>query len=221
MADQHHSHVVEGTNHVIPHHFESAHHEFDTSKFGMWVFLITEVLMFGGLFCAYAMYRGLYPALFQEAHHELNKIMGATNTVVLLFSSLTMALAVNAAQRTLKKRALIMLFLTLMCALTFMVIKYFEYTHKFHMGIFPGKYYTFEGIKEAHASLFFSLYFLMTGLHGIHVVIGMILIGWVMFRTNRGDFNANYYTPVELVGLFWHLVDLIWIFLFPLYYLIG
>lgn len=220
MSD-HELHVVEGTNHVTPHHFKSAFHEFDSSKFGMWLFLVTEILIFGGLFVAFIIFQGLYPAAFKAAHLELNRTMGAINTVVLLTSSLTMALAVGYAQRSEKQKTTLMLLITLACAAIFMVVKYFEYTHKFHLGIFPAGFYTYQGITEPEAPIFFSLYFMMTGLHGIHVLIGMILIGWVIFRNNRGDFNKNYFTPVELVGLFWHLVDLIWIFLFPLLYLIG
>ncbi len=214
-------HVVEGTNHVIPHHYENAFHEFDASKFGMWLFLVTEILLFGGLFVAYTIFRGLYPEMFHLAHEELNKGLGALNTVVLLFSSLTMALAVGYAQRTERAKSFNMLVITFLCAVTFLVVKFFEYRHKFHEGLLPAKFYTFEGIKHDKAGLFYSLYFMMTGLHGIHVLLGMGCIGWVMWRTKRGDFNKNYFTPVELTGLYWHLVDLIWIFLFPLLYLIG
>lgn len=219
MSD--HSHVVEGTNHVIPHHFSSAWHEFDASKFGMWLFLVTEILLFGGLFVAYTIFRGMYPQTFHLAHEELNKTLGAVNTVVLLFSSLTMAVGVGYAQRNERKKSVLMLVVTLLCAITFLVVKYFEYSHKFHLGIFPAGFYKFEGIKDPRAGLFFSLYFMMTGLHGLHVLIGMILITWILMRTRRGDFTENYFTPVELTGLYWHLVDLIWIFLFPLLYLIG
>jgi cytochrome c oxidase subunit III len=221
MADQHHAHVVEGTNHVIPHHFQSAYHEFDASKFGMWLFLVTEILLFGGLFVAYSMFRGLYPETFHQAAKQLNTNMGALNTIVLLFSSLTAALAVGYAQRDERRKSAWMLVITFLCAATFMVVKYFEYTHKFHEGIFPAGFFRFEGIKADHPGLFFSLYFMMTGLHGIHVLIGMGLITWVWLRTRRGDFNRNYFTPVELTALYWHLVDLIWIYLFPLLYLIG
>src|SRR5476649_2387742 len=222
MADHNSSaHVVEGTRHVIPHHFDSAYHEFEASKFGMWLFLVTEILLFGGLFCAYTIFRGLYPDMFHEAHKELNKTLGALNTVVLLGSSLTMALGVGFAQRNERKKSMQMLAITLLCALTFLCVKYVEYSHKFHEGLLTAKYYTFEGIKAHNAGIFFSLYFMMTGLHGIHVLIGMILITWILLRTKRGDFNDKYFTPVELTGLYWHLVDLIWIFLFPLLYLIG
>ena len=205
------------------HHFNSAEHEFNASKFGMWLFLVTEVMLFGGLFVAYIIYRGMYPEMFHEASHHLDKIMGGTNTIVLIFSSLTMALAIGAAQRNERKKSFQLMFVTLVCASIFLVIKYFEYKHKFHDGLLPGAYFDAvkSGITHPKADLFFSLYFLMTGLHGLHVLIGMSLICWVMYRTRRGEFNSEYYTPVELVGLYWHLVDLIWIYLFPLLYLIG
>src|SRR5262249_1495628 len=144
--DQHHAHVAQGTNHVIPHHFQNAYHEFDASKFGMWLFLVTEILLFGGLFVAYSMFRGLYPETFHESAKELNKWLGATNTVVLLFSSLTMALAVNQAQRNKKGTSSLLLIITLLCGATFMCIKYVEYSHKFHEGLLTAGYYTFEGI---------------------------------------------------------------------------
>ncbi len=219
--DHNHEAVIPGTHHVVPHHFASAFAEFDASKFGMWLFLVTEILLFGGLFCAYSIFRGLYPETFHEAHLELNKTLGALNTVVLLFSSLTMALAVNFAQRNDRKKSALMLVITLLCALTFLCVKYVEYSHKFHEGLLTAGFYKFEGIKAQNPGLFFSLYFMMTGLHGIHVLIGMTIITWVLIRTRKGDFNSKYFTPVELTGLYWHLVDLIWIFLFPLLYLIG
>jgi len=202
------------------HHFNSAEHEFESSKFGMWLFLVTEVLMFGGLFVGYIMFRNLYPDLFLEVHHALDWRLGALNTLVLLTSSLTMALAIAYIQRNRPGIAQVMLIITILCGATFMTIKYFEYMHKFHEGLFPGKFYHSEEFKNPKASLFFSVYFMMTGLHGFHVLCGMGAITWVLIRTRRGEFNSNYFTPVELVGLFWHLIDLIWIFLFPLLYLI-
>jgi cytochrome c oxidase subunit 3 len=152
---------------------------------------------------------------------ELNTLWGGVNTLVLIGSSLTVAMAIKSAQLNQKKGIIINLAITLALAFVFMVIKYFEYTHKFELGIFPGKYYTFEGIEHAKANIFFSLYYLMTGLHGIHVTIGIGLMGWLLVRANKGHFNSEYYTPVEITGLYWHLVDIIWIFLFPLFYLID
>lgn len=206
-----------------PHHFESAEHEFNTSKFGMWLFLVTEIMLFGGLFVAYIIYRNLYPEMYHEAHHHLNKVMGGMNTIVLICSSLTMALGVGYAQRNERAKSAKMLVITLLCAATFLVVKYFEYTHKFHEGLLPGAYFdpSKNGITHPKADLFFSLYFLMTGLHGVHVLIGMILIGWMLVRTKRNEFSSEFFFPVEMVGLYWHLVDLIWIYLFPLLYLVG
>lgn len=212
-----------GGGHHHAHHFDSADHEFETSKFGMWLFLVTEIMLFGGLFVAYIIYRNLYPEMYHEAAHHLNKVMGGTNTLVLIFSSWSMARAVGMAQRNQPKKSIQLMVITILCAATFMVIKYFEYKHKFHEGLLPGAYFdpTHNGITHPKADLFFSLYFLMTGLHGLHVLIGMGLIIWVMIRSSRNEFSSEYYTPVELVGLYWHLVDLIWIYLFPLLYLIG
>jgi cytochrome c oxidase subunit 3 len=202
------------------HHFESVEHEFEAGKLGMWLFLVTEVMLFGVLFAGYGLFHYLYPEMFREAHHHLNKIMGGTNTVVLLVSSLTMALAIAYVQRDQIAKAKTMLIITFVCACGFLVIKFFEYREKFHHGLLPGDYFTGEGFKHANAPLFYSFYFVMTGIHGLHVLIGMGLIGWIYFRTNRGDFNSHKFAPVEFVGLYWHIVDLIWIFLFPLLYLV-
>lgn len=204
------------------HHFNSIEHEFEAGKLGMWLFLVTEVMLFGVFFAGYGLYMYLYPEMFREAHHELNKWMGALNTVVLLISSLTMALSIAFIQRDQKTKSMWMLFITLVCAGIFMVVKYFEYTHKFHLGIYPGQYFNNAEMsaKFPNIALFFSFYFVMTGTHGIHVLIGMGLIGWIMYRMNRGDFNSRKFAAVEFVGLYWHIVDLIWIFLFPMVYLV-
>ena len=190
---------------------------------GMWLFLATEVLIFGGLFCAYVVYRNLHPEVFINAHHFLDKNMGALNTIVLLFSSLTVALAIRAAQTNKQGELKMWLVVTILCAGAFLVVKYIEYSHKFHVGLLPGPYFTADSPlipNPDQAHIFFGIYFLMTGLHGIHVVIGMIVLSWVLYRSTRGEFGPHYYMPIELSGLYWHLVDLIWIFLFPLLYLI-
>ena len=205
----------------LQHHFADSEQQQESARLGMWVFLLTEILLFGGLFCFYAIYRAWYPEMFFNAHKYLNIVMGATNTVVLITSSLTMALAIRSMQLGRQREAMYNLIATLSLAAVFLVIKYFEYEHKFHLGQLPGKYYTFEGIKGTNPHVFFSVYFLMTGLHGIHVIGGMGIIAWMIRRTRRGEFSSQYYTPLELTGLYWHLVDLIWIFLFPLLYLIG
>jgi cytochrome c oxidase subunit 3 len=207
--------------HQHAHHFASADDEFEASKQGMWIFLVTEVLMFGGLFVAYGILRGLYPEMVHEAHKLLAVKMGAINTVVLITSSLTMALAVSSTQKGQRDRAIIYLVATFLFACCFLVVKYFEYSAKFHHGLLPGANFTNGELKDPKSPLFFSLYFMMTGLHGIHVLLGMGVIGWVLRRTIRGDFGPNFYTPVELVGFYWHFVDLVWIYLFPLLYLVG
>lgn len=210
--------------HEVAHHFESAEQEFSAAKMGMWLFLVTEVLLFSGLFVAYTVFKNLYPEMWSEASSHLDWKLGTLNTVILITSSFTMALAVRAAQTNeageKQGQMVAMLAATILLAGGFLVVKYFEYSHKFHVGTLPGLDYSFEGIRNANPHLFFGIYFLMTGLHGIHVVIGMIVLTWVLWRARKGHFYSEYYTPVELGGLYWHLVDLIWIYLFPLLYLV-
>jgi cytochrome c oxidase subunit III len=202
------------------HHFESAEHEFQAGKLGMWLFLVTEVMLFGVLFAGFGLYHYLYPEMFKEAHHHLNRILGAVNTVVLLISSLTMALAIAYIQRDMRERCKQMLLITLALAGVFLVIKAFEYHHKIHDLILPGKFFAAEGFKSSNVALFFSFYFVMTGLHALHVVIGMGAIIWIYRRVSAGIYNSHSFGGVEFVGLYWHIVDLIWIFLFPLLYLV-
>lgn len=205
----------------LAHHFSEPEQQRDSAKLGMWIFLITEVLLFSGLFVFYAIYRAWHPDMFLNAHYFLDVTLGTLNTVVLISSSVTVALAIRSMQLNQKKQTIILLTVTLLLAVTFLVIKYFEYSHKFHLGQLPGKYYTFTGVEGTNPHVFFSVYFMLTGLHGIHVLAGMAAIGWVLVRTIRNHFSAQYYTPIENVGLYWHLVDLIWIYLFPLLYLVG
>ncbi len=201
----------------------------------MWVFLVTEILFFSGLFCVYAVYRSLHPEVFLYAHHWLDKGLGALNTVVLILSSFTMAWAVRNAQLGQKKGLMINLTLTLLFAGTFMGIKAYEYSQKFEHGTTWGQSFhpheaafgeTHDGTvleqkdMPQNTQMFFSIYFALTGLHGFHVLIGMGLIIWLLVRAAKGTFGPQYFTPVDIVGLYWHLVDLIWIFLFPLLYLI-
>jgi cytochrome c oxidase subunit 3 len=213
--------MSEAPVHHHAHHFASADDEFEAAKQGMWLFLVTEVLMFGGLFVAYGIFRGLYPEMFHEAHKMLQIPMGATNTVVLITSSVTMLFAVTSTQRGKREHAMFYLVITFLLACCFLVIKYFEYSHKFHDGLLPGAYFHNDELKDPKTPLFFSLYFLMTGLHGIHVLIGMGLMAWLFKRTANREFSPSYYTPVELVGFYWHFVDLVWIYLFPLLYLVS
>ena len=205
------------------HHFTTMEQQSDTTKIGMWLFLVTEVLTFGGLFVGFGLMQGRYPKEFVEAHEHLQRLPGAANTIVLLISSFTMVMAVLAARTNQHLKTARYLWMTVGCAAVFMCIKAYEYMHKFEEGLLPGIFYAHKGDLIAHShgyATFFSFYFMMTGLHGIHVLAGMILLSWLAIRAKRGDFSDKYFTPVDLVGLFWHLVDLVWIYLFPLYYLI-
>lgn len=220
--------AVGSHEHHHAHHFESAEAEYHASKFGTWTFLVTEILMFGGLFVGYILYHEKFPEMFHAGSKFLDWKLGALNTVVLLFSSLTMALSIYYAQTNQKAKVLLNLYITLACAFIFLGVKYIEYTHKFHMGLYPGRYFHpheawVQKIADQFPNLamYFSFYFCMTGLHGSHVIAGMGLIIWLIVRAHRGEFDSKYYTPLECVGLFWHLVDLIWIYLFPLLYLVG
>lgn len=215
------SRVINGVN--VASHYRDEKHQYASNKEGVWLFMVTEILMFGGLFVGYILFHTIYPEMFAEGAKYLDWRMGFVNTLVLIFSSFTMALGIYFNQIGQPKKATGALALTVLCGAIFMVIKYFEYTHKFHLGLYPGKFlHMTEGTPEhANLGLYFGFYYCMSGLHGIHVLIGMGLITWVMIKNIRGDFNPKYYTPVEGVGIFWHIVDLIWIFLFPLLYLVG
>ncbi len=222
----------------LAHHYDSYKQQFEAGKLGMWIFLLTEILLFGGLFCAYAVYRANHPEIFVYAHRFLDKGLGAVNTCVLIFSSLTMAWGVRCAQLNQRKRLIVMLVITLICGCGFLGIKYVEYRHKWHEGLlWASKYqpaphaetaadpHRAEPLPEQnegrrYTGIFFSIYFLMTGLHGLHVLAGMGAIAWVLVRAAKGHFNSRYFGPVDYVGLYWHLVDLVWIYLFPLLYLI-
>ena len=210
----------------LAHHFESMEQQMDSGKLGMWLFLATEVLFFGGLFAAYAVLRARNPEVFSYASQYLDTLMGGINTCVLIASSLTMALAVRYAQTGKKWPLVFCLWLTMGGAVGFLVIKYFEYSSKIGHGLLPGTAFSDAHFLAAHPEIqnphhFFGIYFCMTGLHGFHVICGIAYLGFLLLRTIQGRFDNQYYAPVEMGGLYWHLVDLIWIFLFPLLYLIG
>ncbi|OUU24531.1 MAG: hypothetical protein CBC13_03290 [Planctomycetia bacterium TMED53] len=289
-----------GHSPFLAHHFDSLQQQFEAGKLGMWLFLATEVLLFGGLFCFYTVYKANHPDLFEWGHHFLDKRWGATNTMVLLFSSLTMAMAVREAQLGRKNRILFYLIVTFLCGMGFMGIKYIEYSKKFHEGLYPGKAFSYATVDGAEAErkkieeeslmslvdtslpeakavtikpkaktarekgpavapgglaiekpkltegehpddpnelfidpshlppverpenahVFFSIYFCLTGLHGIHVLVGMGVMVWLMVLVMKNKVGSEFFTPVDLGGLYWHLVDLIWIYLFPLLYLV-
>ena len=200
---------TEHTEHII---------DSETGKMGMWLFLFTELFLFGGLFIVYAVMRSKYAHDFHHAALELNAFIGATNTVVLLVSSMTVAMSLTAIQQNKPNRAIGLIFITLILAGVFMVNKYFEWGHKFEIHLYPGS----EAMKSLPPGeiMFFGLYYMMTGLHALHVIIGGILLTIIMFKIDAGKINSQHFLLQENGALYWHLVDLIWIFLFPLLYLI-
>ena len=194
------------------------HVDYTGAKIGMWLFLFTELLLFGGMFLLYAVYRSKHPQDFHNAARELNSVVGALNTVILLSSSLTMALSIASVQRGNKKWSSRFLGLTILLGLAFLVNKYFEWGAKFSHGIYPNSP---ELLKHSAGEvLFFGLYYMMTGLHGLHVIGGVVLLSVMLFYVSRGAVNRTDFVKLENSGLYWHLVDIIWIFLFPLFYLI-
>lgn len=188
------------------------------ARMGMWIFIFTELLLFGGLFLVYAIYRNEYSEEFHTAAAELNVIFGAVNTVILLLSSMTVAMSITAIQKGDKKLSLILVGVTILAAIVFLINKYFEWGHKIHLGIYPGSELLTQ--MEKGELLFFGLYYFMTGLHGFHIVVGIILLSVIFFKIKSGSINSDKFVLLENGGLYWHLVDLIWIFLFPLMYLI-
>ena len=229
------SHPVRGAeDRFLAIQFEDAQQQLDTAKMGVWLFLGSELLFFGALFAAYGVYRGNHPEIFHYGQYFLDYRLGALNTLVLIGSSLSAAWSVRCAQIGDRTNLLRTLVITFLLASVFLVVKYFEYSHKLHNGVFWGAGFhpSAEVLRELpravaqapipeNAGRFFSIYFVMTGLHGIHVTVGMGLYVWLFFRARRGDFGPGYYGPVDGVALYWHIVDIIWIFLFPLLYLIG
>jgi cytochrome c oxidase subunit 3 len=206
----------------LQHHFDDMEQQAEASTLGMWVFLVTEVMFFGGLFMAYIVYRSASPEGFQEASHHLNVIWGAVNTVVLIVSSLTMAFAVRAAQTSAPaKTQVAWLLATMALGTAFLGVKAIEYADKFTHHLVPGPYFEWPGKFPAPAEQFYSLYFCMTGLHALHMVIGLGIMTVIAIMAWRRHFDSTYYTPVEVAGLYWHFVDIVWIFLFALLYLIG
>jgi len=195
------------------------HRDDHASKMGMWLFLFTEILLFGGLFLLYASYRSKYPQAFHAAGQTLDEFIGAVNTVVLITSSLTVAMSITALRRGQTARCLGLLAFTIACAGAFMVNKTIEWGAKFHHGLIPGSEHMLQ--LPQGQGVFYGLYFAMTGLHGIHVIIGASLILWVMLLIRRGKVTAENYAVLENAGLYWHIVDLVWIYLFPLFYLIS
>jgi cytochrome c oxidase subunit III len=213
----------------LAHQFEDLEQQQETDMLGIWIFLVTEIMFFGGLFAAYAIYRSFYFAAFEGGSHVLDARIGAANTMVLLGSSLTMALSVRSAQTGNRRALVLFLIATMILGGVFLGVKAYEYNQKFVEHVVPGLDWAPQGEVLAHlapggvqhAQLYFIFYFAMTGLHAIHMVIGMGLLLWLVLRGRKGSFTPQYFAPVEVVGLYWHFVDIVWIFLFPLLYLIG
>jgi cytochrome c oxidase subunit III len=206
---------------ALQHQFDTMEQQQESATLGMWIFLVTEIMFFGGLFMAYLLYRVWYPEAWSEGSLELDIVLGGVNTAVLIASSLTMALAVRAAQTGLPRATVNWLLLTMALGLTFLVIKGFEYAHKFHEHHVPGPNFQFEGPHARQVEIFLSLYFAMTGLHALHMVIGVGLLSVIAWMAYRRRFSPDWYAPVEMSGLYWHFVDIVWIFLFPLLYLVD
>ena len=203
------------------HHFDDVEQQHQASWLGMWVFLSTEVMFFGGMFAGYFVYRHWYVQAFASASNHLDLWLGAINTAVLICSSFTMALAVYSAETSRRKPLITFLVLTIILGLAFLGIKFYEYHTKFEEHLVPGSSFRFDASLARPAEIFFSFYFAMTGMHAVHMIIGIGLLTALIVQARRGRFSAFYHTPVELTGLYWHFVDIVWIFLFPLLYLLG
>ena len=206
---------------ALQHHFHDMQQQYTAASLGMWLFLVTEVMFFGGVFAAYFVYRSRFPEGFVDASHHLDIWLGGINTVVLIFSSVTMALAVHAAQLSRRRALVLFLIATLVLGGIFLTIKFVEYGHKFEEGYVPGASFQYEGPLASAAELFFLFYFTMTGIHALHMIIGIGVILVLLLPAWRGVYSARYFAPVEAFGLYWHFVDIVWIFLFPLLYLFG
>ena len=220
---------IQIAEHALQHHFADMEQQRETSTFGMWMFLLTEIMFFGGLFCAYLVYRASYYQAFVEGSQKMNITLGAINTAVLICSSLTMALAVRAVQTGKSKGAIaLLLLLTMLFGFGFLGIKAVEYHEHWENHEFPGPHFHFQTENPAHPAtdpvhteIYFSLYWAMTGLHALHMIIGIGLVTWILIVAMRSGYGPSYYSPVENVGLYWHFVDLVWIYLFPMLYLIS
>jgi cytochrome c oxidase subunit 3 len=216
---------------ALAHHFDNLEQQREAGSLGMWVFLVTEIMFFGGLFMAYTLYRSAYPAAFAVASNHLDLTMGAINTVVLICSSLSMAMAVYFAQTGDRRLQVICLVLTIILGATFLGIKAVEYHQKYVDNLIPGTLipgHPFSwgghlpvGVSAQNIQMFFWIYFAMTGIHALHMIIGLVLLAILAVQAYRGRFTPEYHAPIELTGLYWHFVDIIWIFLFPLLYLLG
>jgi cytochrome c oxidase subunit 3 len=220
----------------LHHHFDDMDQQREAHLLGMWAFLATEAMMFGGLFLAYTLYRWSYGNAYAVGSHHLDWKLGSINTGVLLVSSLTMAMAVHSAALRERKKMIVFLCVTFVLGLTFLIIKYFEWSHDYHLGLVPSLAWNFydrpenfgqlanlaaQGVSPDNIKMFFVVYFCMTGLHAIHMIIGLTMLAVFIYKGSKGDFTNGNDQPIELGGLYWHLIDIVWVFLFPLLYLVG
>jgi cytochrome c oxidase subunit 3 len=205
---------------IVAEQFDDPEQQRSAATLGMWIFLVTEVMLFGGLFTSYTVYRWSYRAAFVEGSHHMDLVIGAVNTAVLLVSSLAMALAVQNAALGRRRALLGYLATTAALGAIFLVLKGIEYYEHAADGLVPGRLWQYHGRESRHVEMFFWLYYAMTGLHAVHLAVGVLLVSTLLGLAWRGRFSAAYHTPIEIVGLYWHLVDVIWVFLFPLFYLI-
>jgi cytochrome c oxidase subunit III len=225
---------TDGHHGLVQHQFDTLEQQRESYTLGMWLFLATEVMMFGGLFFAYSLYRGMYPGGFEAGSHHLNISLGTINTFVLLFSSYTMARAVHAAGSGNRRGLVFFMSITWLLGAAFLGIKAIEWGTDWNEGLVPGLKWTYydhhpdevqalvgNGVGPHQVLMYFTIYFSMTGLHAIHMIIGLLLVGYFTWLGNRGVFTNGNDQPVEILGLYWHLVDIVWIFLFPLLYLIA
>jgi cytochrome c oxidase subunit III len=206
---------------VVAPQFDDAEQQQESSNLGMWLFLATEVMFFGGLFLGYTVYRSSFNTAFAEGSRRLDVLLGGINTAILLTSSLTMAMAVHSAQQGKRRRVVGFLVATILFGLAFLGIKFFEYFQKFEEHLVPGQGFQFVGADSRHTELFFSFYFSMTGVHAVHMIVGIGVLSTLILLTRSGRFSSKYYTPIEMAGLYWHFVDIVWVFLFPLLYLVD
>jgi cytochrome c oxidase subunit 3 len=209
---------------AVAHQFDDLDQQRDASSLGMWVFLVTEIMFFGGLFAGYAVYRVLYPAAFAVGSRHLDMLLGSINTALLLSSSLTMALAVHASKIEGRKTVAFFLLVTMILGAGFLGIKSLEYYHKYEERLIPGPGFHLTGQSgppEQNSEIFFSFYFVMTAMHALHMVIGILLMAVYVSLVLRGRFTREYNSPIENIGLYWHFVDIVWVFLFPLLYLLD
>lgn len=205
----------------LQHHFANLHQQYESASLGMWIFLVTEILFFGGLFLAYTLYRTLYPAAFAAGSHHLDIFLGCLNTAVLISSSFTMVMAVHTARLGKKNATTWFLLLTFILGCVFLGVKAIEYTDKFTHHLVPNDTFHFAGFEGPGIRIFYSIYFALTGLHALHMIIGAVILLVIMVQNMQGRFTAEYNSPIDMFGLYWHFVDIVWIFLFPLLYLLG